>query len=213
MPSFGNLLILTIIAVWAPLLLGLAPRLRVPSVVLEIVAGVVVGVVDRDSTTHPHFRTKLEAIGYGFLIPVFFAASGVQLDLGGLIAAPSALLRVPLFVLALLLVRGLPALLYQPSLGTRSALAVVLLQATSLPFLVAAPQIGVAIGLMTPVTASALICAFALGLGVPRQRPRPAAQTPVSNDHRSPTTPPRRSSRSHLAWSPILRIRGTRRSA
>ncbi|MEV5544211.1 cation:proton antiporter [Saccharopolyspora shandongensis] len=43
MPSFGNLLILTIIAFLASLLLGLAPRLRIPSVVLEIVAGVIVG--------------------------------------------------------------------------------------------------------------------------------------------------------------------------
>ncbi|MGW1682101.1 cation:proton antiporter [Saccharopolyspora sp. NPDC002376] len=142
----------------------LAEGFGLESILGAFLAGAVVGLVDRDSATHPHFRTKLEAIGYGFLIPVFFVASGVQLDLGGLIATPSALLRVPLFLLALLLVRGLPALLYQRSLGTRSSVAAGLLQATSLPFLVAATQIGVALGLMTPVTAAALICAGLLSV-------------------------------------------------
>jgi Kef-type K+ transport system membrane component KefB len=47
-----------------------------------------VSLVDRDSASHPHFRIKLEAIGYGFLVPVFFVASGVQLDLQGLLAEP-----------------------------------------------------------------------------------------------------------------------------
>ncbi|MEV0703820.1 cation:proton antiporter [Saccharopolyspora sp. NPDC050389] len=142
----------------------LAEGFGLESILGAFLAGAVVGVIDRDSTTHPHFRTKLDAIGYGFLIPVFFVASGVQLDLSGLLEAPSALLRVPLFLLALLLVRGIPALLYKRSLGTRSSLAAGLLQATSLPFLVAASQIGVAIGLMTPVTAAALVCAGLLSV-------------------------------------------------
>jgi sodium/hydrogen exchanger family protein len=41
--SFTNLLIICAVAVLAPLLLGLLPRLRVPAVVLEIVAGIVLG--------------------------------------------------------------------------------------------------------------------------------------------------------------------------
>ena len=79
--------------------------------------------VDRDSASHPHFRTKLEAVGYGLLVPVFFVASGVRLDLQGLVAQPSALLRVPVFLLALLLIRGLPALLYLRDLGWPATVA------------------------------------------------------------------------------------------
>ena len=60
---------------------------------------------------HPRFRIKLEAIGYGFLMPVFFVSSGMRLDLTGLLDSPSALVRVPVFLLALLVVRGVPALL------------------------------------------------------------------------------------------------------
>ena len=73
----------------------------------------------QDATSHPHLRTKLEAVGYGFLVPVFFVASGVRLDLQGLVSSPSALARVPVFLLALLLVRGLAA---APYLSTSGAL-------------------------------------------------------------------------------------------
>ena len=56
------------------------------------VAGAVVSTVDRDvKHTHPLFRVKLDAIGYGFLIPVFFVASGLRLDLAGLVDDPAAL--------------------------------------------------------------------------------------------------------------------------
>jgi Kef-type K+ transport system membrane component KefB len=81
-------------------------------------AGAVLAIVDRDSMTHPHFRLKLDAIGYGFAIPVFFVASGVRFDLQALLDAPAALLRVPVLLAALLIARGAPAVLYRSRLGT-----------------------------------------------------------------------------------------------
>jgi Kef-type K+ transport system membrane component KefB len=143
---------------------ALAKRFGLETILGAFLAGGVVSVVDRDAGSHPHFRTKLAAIGYGFLIPVFFVASGVRLDLSGLVASPAALARVPLFLLALLVVRGVPALLYRRTLGTRAAVAAGLLQATSLPFIVTATQIGVVVGLMRPVTAAALVCAGLLSV-------------------------------------------------
>jgi Kef-type K+ transport system membrane component KefB len=95
---------------------------------------------------------------------VFFISSGVRLDLSGLLDSPSALLRVPLFLLALLIVRGIPALLSIRRLGKRQTAASGLLLATSLPIIVTATQIGQATGLMTPVTAAALICAGLLSV-------------------------------------------------
>ncbi len=41
--SFDNLLLISVIAVLAPMLAGALPKLRIPAVVLEIVAGIVVG--------------------------------------------------------------------------------------------------------------------------------------------------------------------------
>jgi Kef-type K+ transport system membrane component KefB len=123
-----------------------------------------VSLIDRDSSSHPQFRTKLDAIGYGFLVPIFFVASGISLDLRGLIAQPSALLRVPVFLIALLLVRGLPALLYVRALGWPATVAAALLQATSLPFLVTAATIGMQAGTISSTTGAALVCAGLLSV-------------------------------------------------
>jgi Kef-type K+ transport system membrane component KefB len=142
----------------------LAERFGLESILGAFLAGAIVGLTDRDSASHPNFRVKLEAIGYGFLVPVFFVSSGIRLDLTGLLHSPSALVRVPVFLLALLVVRGLPALLGLRANGTRPTVALGLLQATSLPFIVAATQIGVVLGKITAVTAAALVCAGLLSV-------------------------------------------------
>jgi Kef-type K+ transport system membrane component KefB len=142
----------------------LSQKFGLESILGAFLAGAIVGLVDRDSSSHPRFRTKLEAIGYGFLIPVFFVSSGIRLDLAGLLHNPPALVRVPVFLLALLAVRGLPALLGLRTNGPRATLALGFLQATSLPFIVTATQIGVALGKITPVTAAALVCAGLLSV-------------------------------------------------
>jgi Kef-type K+ transport system membrane component KefB len=142
----------------------LAERFGLETILGAFLAGAVIGLVDRDSASHPHFRTKLEAIGYGFLIPVFFVSSGVRLDLTGLLAHPSALARVPVFLLALLVARGVPALLGLRATARRNTIAIGLLQATSLPFIVTATQIGLALGQITAVTGAALVCAGLLSV-------------------------------------------------
>jgi Kef-type K+ transport system membrane component KefB len=142
----------------------LAEKFGLESILGAFLAGAIVGLVDRDSSSHPNFRIKLDAIGYGFLIPVFFVASGVRLNLTGLLHSPSALARVPVFLLALLVVRGLPAFIGLRTNGTKPTLALGLLQATSLPFIVTATQIGVALGKLSSVTAAALICAGLLSV-------------------------------------------------
>lgn len=138
---------------------ALAERFGLESILGAFMAGAVVGLLDRNSQSHPQFRVKLEAVGYGFLIPVFFVTSGLRLDLDGLVENPSALARVPVLAIALLVVRGLPALLFARLFDRRSVFAAALLQATSLPFIVTATQIGVMTGLLNGVTAAALVCA------------------------------------------------------
>jgi Kef-type K+ transport system membrane component KefB len=137
----------------------LAENLGLESILGAFVAGAAVGLLDRDSETHPHFRLKLEAVGYGFLIPVFFVSSGLRLDVAGLVQSGSALARVPVFLLILLAARGLPALTYVRRFGTRRTVSAALLQATSLPFIVTATQIGRALGVMEATTAAGLVCA------------------------------------------------------
>ena len=176
---------------------GLAARFGLETILGAFLAGVVLGMVDRDPMmTHPQFRVKLEAIGYGFLIPVFFVSSGLTFDLHALFSSPSTVLRAPIFLLALLAVRGIPALLYRPVVGYRRTVAAGLLQATSLPFIVVATRIGVTLGLITKANGAALVAAgllsviifplVALGM-LKESHPDVSAPTPLPDAGRSAT--------------------------
>ena len=143
---------------------ALAERVGLETILGAFVAGAVLNFVDRDTMSHPQFRVKLDAVGYGFVIPVFFVASGIALDLKGVFSSASGIVRIPVFLVALLIVRGAPALLYRSVTGTRGAVAAGLLQATSLPFIVTATSIGVSIGAVSAVTGAALVCAGLLSV-------------------------------------------------
>ena len=134
----------------------LADRLGLEAILGAFVAGVVVNALDGNAeVTHPLLKVKLDAIAFGFLVPVFFVTSGVTFDLSLLLDQPSRLAPVPIFLVALLIVRGLPALAFHRSLGWRGSISSGLLLATSLPFIVAATQIGLAAGTLTPAIAAA----------------------------------------------------------
>ena len=144
---------------------ALASVLGLETILGAFVAGVILRLVDGDRMmTHPQFRQKLEAIGFGVFIPIFFVTSGIQFDLAALFSSPSTIVRVPIFLMALLLVRGMPALLYRPLVGSRRSIVAGLLQATSLSFIVAASQIGLELGLITKATGAALIAAGLLSV-------------------------------------------------
>jgi Kef-type K+ transport system membrane component KefB len=139
--------------------------------------------------THPQFRLKLEAVGFGVFIPIFFVASGLRFDLSALFASPSTVARVPLFFLAILLARGLPAVVYVRLLGHAHAVIAGVLQATTLPFIVAATQIGLQLGVVSRASAAALVAAGllsvvvcpALGLVLLRRgQPVPAPEAAVN---------------------------------
>jgi len=145
---------------------ALATHLGFEAILGAFIAGAILRLVDADAARkHPLFHPKLDAIGYGFLIPVFFVTSGLTFNLSVLFASASTALRVPLFLLALLVVRGLPAVLYRSALpGVRDVAAVGLLQATSLPFIVAATTIGLALHAIRPANAAALVAAGLLSV-------------------------------------------------
>ena len=128
-------------------------------------AGAIISLVDRDrAMTHPQFRQKLEAVGYGVFVPFFFVSTGVRFDLDALFASAETIARVPIFLAALLAARGLPALLYRPLATRTQTAAAALLQATSLSFLVVAGQIGVQLDLIRSATYAALVTAGLLSV-------------------------------------------------
>jgi Kef-type K+ transport system membrane component KefB len=143
----------------------LAEQLELEAILGAFFAGAIIKLVDRDQAmTHPQFRAKLEAVGYGVFVPFFFVSTGVRFDLDALLASGETIARVPIFLAALLVARGLPALVYMP-LATRTQTAAAgLLQATSLSFLVVAGQIGVQLDLIRPATYAALVAAGLLSV-------------------------------------------------
>jgi Kef-type K+ transport system membrane component KefB len=105
---------------------------------------------------------KLDAIGYGFFIPLFFVASGMGLDIRSIAEAP---LRLLAFFVLLLAVRGVPALvLYRRDLPAAQRTQMMLLTATTLPLLVALAEIGLRNGTMLRENAAALVGAGALSV-------------------------------------------------
>ena len=146
-------------------LTALATELGLEVILGAFLAGAVVTLVDMDrEMTHPEFRRKLDAIGFGVFIPVFFVTSGVRYDLDALLDSSSALATVPIFLAALVVIRGLPALLYRPLIGSERVLPAALLQATSLPFIVAATAIGLELDVVDAAQAASLIAAGLLSV-------------------------------------------------
>jgi Kef-type K+ transport system membrane component KefB len=144
---------------------ALAESLGLEVILGAFIAGAIVSLVDRDQQmTHPDLRGKLEAVGFGFFIPAFFVTSGVRFDLGALTASASNLLMVPIFLAALLAARGIPAIVYRGALDARQTAIAGLMQATSLPFIVAATAIGRELDLIDAAGSAALIGAGLLSV-------------------------------------------------
>ena len=103
-------------------------------------------------------ESKLEAIGFGFLIPIFFIVSGTRFDLHIFFSRPSTFLRLLLFLVLMLIVRGGPALLlYRRVLPKVERVPLALFSATALPLIVVITAIGTAEGRILPENAAALV--------------------------------------------------------
>ena len=145
----------------------LAERFGFASILGAFAAGLLVRAIDLTGRVpHPQFQVKLEGIGFGFLVPVFFITTGVQFDVRALASNPAALAEVPLFLLALLVVRAVPALAYARLIGRRQAGAAGLMQAATLTFVIVATQIGTASGQVSQTTGAALLAAGLLSAAV-----------------------------------------------
>jgi Kef-type K+ transport system membrane component KefB len=145
---------------------ALATGFGLEAILGSFLAGATISLLDRDrALTHQEFHTKLEAVGFGALIPFFFIATGMSLDVRTFVTSPQTLTRVPIFLVALLLVRGLPACLYRPLLSSwRQVVTAGLLQATNLSIPIVGGSIGVDLGLIRPENYVALVAAGLLSV-------------------------------------------------
>jgi Kef-type K+ transport system membrane component KefB len=132
-----------------------------------LLGGFAAGLITRQvlqKTEVPAFDSKLTAVAFGVFIPFFFVVSGMRLDVQALFASGSGLLKLALFFVLFLVVRGTPAmLLYRGVLPMREdRMALALFSSTQLPLVVAITTVAVETGHMRPSTAAALVGAGAL---------------------------------------------------
>lgn len=136
-------------------LVVLAQALGVELILGAFLAGAITSLLSGDDRTP--LREKLDAIGYGFFVPIFFISVGANFDLGALLSSRSALFLVPVLIVAAYLVKFLPALVFLPAVGWRKTFAAGALLSSRLSLIIAASAIALDLGLVSPATNSAVI--------------------------------------------------------
>jgi Kef-type K+ transport system membrane component KefB len=118
-------------------------------------AGLVVGLALNSPEAAP-VRMRLEGVGFGFLIPIYFVVTGMNFDLDSLLT-PTGLGLAALFLGLFVVVRGTPSLLWLRDLGPRRTLSLALCAATGLPLIVAIVGIGTERGAIADDVGTSLI--------------------------------------------------------
>ena len=111
----------------------------------------------------PGFDSKLTGVAFGLFIPIFFVVSGMQFDVDALFASASGVVKLVVFFVLFLVVRGTPALLlYRGVLDDRERIALALFSSTQLPMVLAITTVATETGNMEASTAASLVGAAAL---------------------------------------------------
>ena len=151
-------LLLIVLLVWLAEVLGLDVLLG------AFAAGIVIRLFSAGGETAA-IKAKLEAIGFGFLIPIFFVVSGIEFDLHVFIHYPVSLWRVPVFLALMLVARGAPVfLLYRKVLKPAQRMPMAFFSATGLPLIVVITSIALEERRMLEVNAASLVAAGMLSV-------------------------------------------------
>jgi Kef-type K+ transport system membrane component KefB len=141
----------------------LATRLGLDVLLGAFAAGIIIRIAmtgREDTREGMIFQGKLEAIGFGVFVPMFFVVSGARLDLDSFGRHPQAIAAIPLFFVLLLVARGLPTLwCYRRTLAGAQRGALALFAATGLPLIVVITTIGADDDYIASQTAAALVTA------------------------------------------------------
>jgi len=94
---------------------------------------------------------KLDGMGFGFFIPIFFIMVGAKFEPGAFAEFDqSLLLFLVLLLLVLYAVKVLPSMIWARLFGTQRAIAAGFLMASRLSLIIAAAAIGLDLGIITP---------------------------------------------------------------
>jgi Kef-type K+ transport system membrane component KefB len=151
----------------AVLLLGtlaaLAEQFGLDLALGALAAGMIINLAIHDIPSEP-IRQKLDGIGFGFLVPIFFITSGMKLEVAAIFGSTDGMLRTAVLVAALVAVR-IPLMLIAQHLGSvRDSLVLGLYGATTLSLIVVMTDVAVNNGTMLPAEAGPLVVAGMLSV-------------------------------------------------
>jgi Kef-type K+ transport system membrane component KefB/Trk K+ transport system NAD-binding subunit len=135
--------------------IALAEFLGIEVILGAFLGGAIIALLSPEEGSE--LRSKLDAFGYGFFIPIFFIHVGTQLDLRTLAESSNALILVPVLIVVAFVVKMLPALLYRLRYDWRQTLGGGLLMSSRLSLIIAAAAIGSDLGLVSPTVNTAIV--------------------------------------------------------
>ena len=136
--------------------LALSQALGAEIILGAFLAGAVISFLSRQEGTA--LRTSLDAIGYGFFIPIFFIAVGARFELSALLGSGEGLALVPFLLVAAVLVKVVPSIVFvRMGLSMRQSLATGFLLTSRLSLIIAVAEVGLELGLLSNATNSAIV--------------------------------------------------------
>jgi Kef-type K+ transport system membrane component KefB/Trk K+ transport system NAD-binding subunit len=133
----------------------LSEALGIELILGAFLAGVVVSLSVGQKGTHLH--DKLDAIGYGFFIPIFFITVGANFNLSALTSSTTAMLLVPLLIVVAYFVKVVPSIIFTARMSLRESLAAGALLSSRLSLVIAASSIAFELGMISSAVNSAVI--------------------------------------------------------
>jgi Kef-type K+ transport system membrane component KefB len=133
----------------------LAEKLGIEIIVGAFLAGAIVALLR--TPEDKALSSQLEAIGFGFFIPIFFIMVGVDFNLPALVSSSGALLSVPLLLTAAIAVKIIPALVFRLNHTWREAFAAGILMCPRLSLIIAAAAIGEKLGIIDESVNAAIV--------------------------------------------------------
>ena len=100
---------------------------------------------------------KLDSIGYGFFIPIFFVMVGVNLEVWSIFKEPSSMLMIPILIVGLFISKLLPSLVLRKWYPRNIVLGSAILLTSTLSLVIAVAQIGEKLEIISPSLSASLI--------------------------------------------------------
>jgi len=131
----------------------------------ELILGAFLGGVLASLLSEPNdekIRSKLDAIGFGFFVPLFFVYVGVQFDLQAFLTNRDAWVLLPILLVTAFAIKIIAALVFRFTYSWRETISSGMLLSARLSLIIAASAIGVRLGAITESTNAAIILIAAL---------------------------------------------------